>query len=578
MCPGNPDGKLSLTNFNAQQVASKDSLLLDSPRSVRACLDLGLTPLEFIIPSFEAVVAKMRDDGEDITDATVTQMRYNYVVRRAKQKLRAAQEERTRLIVEESAEQHSTSGAPPAGEHSSKIQEEERKLQKIVENNKSRLRQQLLHAQLTAKRRQRESEHLEARRRADESLKRQRIKDMIEKSKKDEEAQALRNEARELELKEQQARVELRRAMFEAKDAEVKERIRQKHMEVEAENEAKRLINAERRRRMKEHADNVLRERRALFERKNIIFELKQEEYQHALEVKREQNRAVAHMKQQKIQEAIVRSNEQQEARVRRALRKEQQAAALRQKLEETSVIEKQRKAEQERESELQRQMVRREAQIREQKKIESLKNRIQTAEEHMAQVAAERRSQSRVRAEQHREIELDKLDCVLRSKRQEERRRESLLEMIDSKAHRVEMMQRDQLQLKEKRKAHREEAERSRVKIEEVTPGPLDFNSTIHTFGTEGPRWRMGLPAEALAKRVVLRSAPAPGYSASPGPCVYEFEKCTDARHRQPERFSVYRHERWSSTSEANITPGPQDYFPSSPSARRSRPSSSQL
>lgn len=578
-------GTLSLETFDVNEMpAADDAVVLNSPRSVRACRNLGLRPQDFYIRTYDDVLADMKTNGESIADTTVTEMRYKYVVAKAKQKLKAALDERLRLMISDAAEGRcSTSGggASSGGEQqadSTKIQEEERRLQKIVENNKNRLRQQLLHAQLVERQRNREDERLEAQREADEQQRRTRLREMIERSKKEEEAQALRTEARELERREQQAKVELKRAMYERKDHEVKERIRLQRAEAEAENEAKRLMNVERRRQMKEQSESLMLERRAEFQRRNEEFEKAQEQFRQEQEKRKEERASLARVKQRKIREAIQRSNDQQNARIHRAMVKEQLVEEAKRQQQLAAAEAARIKALEDKEREEQRQAVIREANLKQQQKVEGLLDKIAMSDAHMRDLEEQRAAEGRVKAELQRQKELDKLDCVQRSKNIEEERIAQLKDLTQLKIDRVSAMQGQQAMLKERRKLHRQEAERTRVVMEEVTPGPTDFVYHNQETGTEGPRWKMGLPATALAQRVVLRNAPAPGYLGSPGPCVYYHERVIDSRHPTPKAFSMIRHDRWAAQSEADRTPGPSDYAPQTESFSKSRPSSSML
>jgi hypothetical protein len=578
-------GELSLLTLDPEQPYVAGKLLLDSPRSVTACLRLGLTPVEMLVPTYEAMLQDMKRRYEDTSDETVTQMRYNYLCRRARQKLKLATDERNAVIFECAAHsQHSDGDASntsnaAAGQSSSKIQEEERRLQKIVANNKSRLWQQLLHSELMQKKREREDERLAAARVATENQRKQRVQELIEKSRKDEEAQALRSEARELERREQQARSELKRALYEAKDKQVKERIVQQQLEAEAENEAKRQLNAERRAQMKIQAEQLLRSRRTEFERRNEIFEQSREEFQHKLEVKKQERSSLAKLKKQKIAEAIQRSNEQQAAKVHKTLEKERLAEELRKEKEIQHQEELRKKAEEEREMAEKRRRVLLEAQDRERRRIEQLVANMTAEELKLQKLEEQRAAEQRIHAEIESQKELDKLDCVERSKRIEEHRIQQLVKVQQEKRDRVEAMYKQQEELKRKRKEHREEAERSRVKVVESTPGPMDFvplNKTIAE--NDEPKWKFGLPASTMGLRVVLRSAPAPAYSSSPGPCIYRYENCVDARHRKTASYSMSKHDRWAQQSDVLVTPGPQDYAPQTPSPIRVRPNSSTL
>ena len=581
MLVGCEGGQLSLLTFDPEQPYAPGSLLLDSPRSVAACLRLGLTPADMLIPTFEALVLEMKRRDEDTSDTVVTQMRYNYLCRRARQKLKLATDERNSVIFESAGSAHITneSGNTDRGQSSSKIQEEERRLQKIVANNKSRLWQQLLHSELMQKKREREDERIAAARIATENQRKQRVQEMIEKSRKDEEAQALRSEARELERREQQARSELKRALYEAKDKQVKERIQQQIIEAEAENEAKRQLNAERREQMKKQAEQVVRAKRTEFERRTEVFEKSREEFEHKLEVKKQERASLAKLKRLKIAEAIERSNEQQAAKIHKTLEKERIAEEHRRENEAALQEELRKKAEMEKEMAEKRRRVLLEAQERERLRIEQLIANMTAEEQKMHKLEQEREAQKRIHAEVEREKELDKLDCVERSKRIEANRIQQLQALQEEKRRRIEEMYAQQEELKRKRKEHREEAERSRVKIVESTPGPLDFvplNNTI--AANDEPKWKFGLPASTMGLRVVVRDCPAPAYCVSPGPCIYRFETCEDARHRKTAAFSMSRHDRWVQQSDVQVTPGPQDYAPQTTSPVRARPGSSML
>jgi hypothetical protein len=232
-------------------------------------------------------------------------------------------------------------------------------------------------------------------------------------------------------------------------------------------------------------------------------------------------------------------------------------AEELRQQQAAIAAEEQRKKQEMDEEKERQRQAVIREAQSRQQQKVETLQEKIQSTESHMVQLAEQREAEARVRSEVQRQKELDKQDCVKRSKFMEEYRISKLQHLSKDKTLRVERLQHQQETLKERRKNHRQEAERTRIVVEEVTPGPSDFVPTVGNVGSGGPAWKMGLPASAMMNQVVQKNVAAPGYFSSPGPCVYQYEKVFDARHRRPEAFSMIRHDRWTSRLRPSVASG---------------------
>ena len=570
MLIGVASGKKSLIDFDIHQTYNEGDILLDSPRSVQACLFMGISPVELLAVSYHDVVDQMKRAGESVSDPDVCKMRYRYLCERRERMMMGVVEKRDKIIIEEIEKQHRANASgrndspdKQAAAHSTMIYDEEKRLQKIVDTNLSRLRQQLLHRELLQRQREKEDARLNAQRKADEQRRKDNAAYLAEKSRKEEEAQALRNEARELERKKHAAEVELKRAKYEEKDFKVKERLRKSQMVKEAMNESKQLHNLQRRRQMKQQADMVLEKRRSDFEVRWQQFEQDREEYKEELRLKAQQRRAEAERKQEKIESAIERCEEILQAKIDRTNEREAKAQAkLKEHAEERA--EQQRKhQEEEAAKERMRQAVYADAQLQLQERAVKFTNRIRQAEARLRRNAELQAEEMRRKHEEQREQELEKKLCVGRSKKIDEARRQSLQTAIERKNEKIEADKLRREILTEKRKLHREEVERSRVHIPESTPGPGDYLVTVGDCGTEGAKWRFGLPASVMSLRTISRTQPPPGYEASPGPGVYQPDTKMYARHRTAPSASMMRHDRWTQPQNAEITPGPADYAP---------------
>lgn len=549
----------SLDNFDAS--ASRDLLLLNSPRSLSACRKLGILPEQLLRTSLEQCRRDMISAGEDVSDETVVELRFNYLCRRRQQKFEAAVAERERIML--SALHHDvTRSSSPSSTHASiahhtstMILEDERRLKRIITANVSRTQQQLLHAELRAKQREKEDARLREAHAQDEDRQRERRELERKKEKCEEEAHRLRLDAQILEREEALKVAELKRQEYEAKDDEIKMRITARTLLIQARNDHTRRQNAERRDAMLREAARILAEKKEKFQARWREFDETQEELRKRREADDRRRQIESKMKQEEIEEIKLRSAMLLEAKIRRTLRKEERSVELMEERKDEVQGVAEKKAAEDAANEAKRAAVYDEAQQRDRERVHRLLRKIRLTDEHIEVENKRRAAQSRLRSEILRQKQLDKLECADRSKRADAAAREDLMNNIDQKCQRVENMKEQREDLKRRRQELRREAERTRVSLVEPSPGPLDYVADTLAIGKAGPKWKFGMPASALGARQVSKSVPAANYFQSPGPAQY-----SPIRRGRTPAYSIARSSRWAaadaSTSASSTSP----------------------
>ena len=532
-----PMAIVSLEDYDGSQ-------LLSTPRSLQACSRVGIDPRDLMVPTLRDTLAELRKAKEPTSDESIVKMRHAFRIQMQQRKLKAAVESYWLVCEEQALTPKPTS---TTGVDSSKVLAEERQLRKIVETNKSRLRQQLLRMQLLQKQRQREDERLEVQRQADIQKRDELVRSMAERSKKEEEAAALRNQARDLEKTHMALVAEEARQRYETQNAELKSRMEERRRALDESNAAKREANRARRSRMKEQSESIIAQRRDELQSRMDAFEHEHISRLRQRDIEQARKRSEAEAREEKIQEAIRRSNAQLQAKV---LMTEAKAAAVEQRLRDFALDRSEKRMANladEMEKEAKRQEAYAQAVHVHQERVQQFVSRMAANDDRQKSLADDRQAQQRVTQELAKQRVLMKQDAVNRQRRVDERDRENLMKRVDHKVSRIADMQRREHDMKVQRKLHREEAERTRVKLTDVTPGPSDYVVTEGECGSNGPQWKLGLPASAAGPRVVLKCQPVPGYDCSPGPAAYSTGDVSESRHRTRSAFSFSKADRFS-------------------------------
>eukprot|EP00742_Colponemidia_sp_Colp-10_P020098 GILJ01023386.1.p1 GENE.GILJ01023386.1~~GILJ01023386.1.p1 ORF type:complete len:376 (-),score=81.49 GILJ01023386.1:56-1075(-) len=317
-------------------------------------------------------------------------------------------------------------------------------------------------------------------------------------------------------------------------------------MELEDQNLVKRENNRQRRARMKAQSDEVANMRRHGLEEKMQQFELEHQARLRQKEIEQARKRSEAEARAEKIQEAIGRANAQLQAKI---LMTEAKGRAVEDKLLDFATERSAKRLanlEDEMEKEAKRQETYEMAMNVQRERVNTFVKRMETNDCRQKQLDAYRSKQRGIAHELAKQKMLTKQDAVDRQKRVAAEQRGELIEKIDEKIEKITLMKLSHTEMKEQRKLHREEAERTRVKLVDVTPGPSDYVILDGDCGTNRPQWKMGLPASAAGPRVVMKNHPVPGYDNSPGPAAYLTGTVDDARHRKRAAFSFTKAERF--------------------------------
>eukprot|EP00759_Apiculatamorpha_spiralis_P041858 PhF_6_TR40253/c0_g1_i1/m.59932 len=586
-------GLKTLENINTETPCPRGTILLNSPRSVQACLGLGLVPHEFVKKTQQDIVKIVLAERGPHDDPEIIKMRLKYHDQRRKEKLYEARQARNKLVRKDdhamrmllegeqslSASSHSgdlnTSINSPNNNNGSSLLDmgssqkaemvvkEEMKLQKIIAASESRYKQQLLHLEMGKKRRQ-EREQAVALQNEREQARQAGIKNrMLENDRAGEIEQRQRAKVRELERRQQIASMEMKLASYERKEQVVNERIEYQKKEKEIMNKTKKERNEIRQKTMQQQALENQMAKRQLFEHRWVQFEEAQENFKQRQFDHHQMKREEAAEKQRHISEAVERAKLILENQTRQTLLKEMQAEERIRLFQQTRMEYMEQKRVEDISKELKRQQIFEDSLLMQKEKVTRLKHKMMMSEKHMEQVQQRREQERREHHEREREKQMDKMDKVERIKRLQERERSHLLEHIEQKDTRVMTMKEQQEDLKEKRRMHRMKVEAMRISFKEATPGPGEYSTDLGTTIPHSPQWKFGLPATAHAMRVVSKGHVPEGVVTSPGPAAYASETALDrALHHSPA-FSVPRGDRFPQRAKSpiEVTPGPGEY-----------------
>ena len=503
----------------------------------------------------------MREAREDLSDKEIVRMRFAYNLSIHKQRLKAVLQE-----YEKGPRELSRYRAPALPVTS--LANEERSLQKVTDANRSRLRQQLLRSQLMAKQRRKENERLEAERRDAERRQKQAIARLAEQSRREEEAMALRAQARLEDQRQQAERSQAQLAEYEEKDSALRARLDEMRESIANRNAAKRQRNEQRQEKIRLQSGYLEEKRRTELQQRMQQFEDGRRQHRAQRATEHAQRRAEAEERAVQIKEATQRRDELLRAKIELAEAKERRADEKIHEQQQERSEGMRRKMLNEAEREAQRQEAYNTALENANQRIQELRQRDEDERIRSESLKRERGHARKVRQEKARQKQLEKQDKVLRSRRIDESRRGELLSFIESKHETMEVVRATKEEMAKRRREQREEADKSRVKPPDDSPGPCDYLISQGDTGTEGPKWHFGLPANAMGTRTVQRHVAPPGVVTSPGPSAYRVEACDKSTLRSAAMYSFPKEAR--GRDRLVVTPGPQDYAPETPSPQR--------
>jgi hypothetical protein len=450
------------------------------------------------------------------------------------------------------------------------VREEARRLQRLKEAQSTRLRQQLLHRELLDKQREREEEQRRerlmldaARTEARRQLERQRNEEADRRMRRRDEALVAEREAHETRMQES-------RAAFASRTSQLDARFDARRRQLEIEHEALRRVNDERRQQMRDDAAEQVREKRAKFEASQLrAAERRQRQAAQWADLLTQREAQLRDDEARRV-EAKERSDALYRAKADRVLEKERdQAERLRRSEQDRAALLKDR-IHRGREREEFRQYKHEQAQERFATRTDRLLRHLSDQEARAEAIRAEKTEAQRDQREVQAERELRRRDAVDHLQREREAEVERIVESIEGRTQRVTRIQDQRDALRMQRRALRAGFERARYTVRDPTPGPGDYHVADKTVGTDGPAFTFGLPASAVAARQVQRNAPASGYVASPGPCVYSPKlgrhvptpHMDGARVTRATSIGGRAASAMSSYADAlGATPGPQDY-----------------
>lgn len=500
---------LSLEDFDERKVYGPNEVVFNSPRSVTACLRMGIYPSELIKQPLVLTPG---------VDLDVVKMRYVHQERRRKQKLRLLMEERSALTIEDCEASRKVASPGTAA------QNEEQHLQRIVAANQARYRQQLLREERTRHAKEHWNKRLEQQRQREEEAAEQRRR---EQQRHDADSEARAAEIREMRAAERLvAEEELQRKQVEYAMLERRRQEQQEKKKRLMEKEHRQVLELaqQRQQAIREQFQRQEEERLSQYMAKLERTEQAQQEFEEQKEERQLKAQETAKQKSHRVQAALERSRQLDCYRVAVVMERQQKAEEAKQRIE----AEWQQEVEERRQREAEREQHRRDALAAakrlEQERREEIERKMETVEEKQRRLKEERDQQRLRKAEEERLQQADKLENVERMKKVEEFQRFQLLQRIREKAEKAEELAELRETLKQKRKEQREEVERNKVICSSTSPGPGEY-SAPPTAGYS-PCWKFGM-AHGSIKSIVGGKGFVKHLAGkdSPGPAAYDLQ-----------------------------------------------------
>ena len=526
--PAAPRG-LSLLDLNIANLT--EDVVLQSPRSVQACLRLGVQPTELKKMPFEECLRSTCQSGSGgrprQADVECANAKMRHLEERRMSRYYALLYERS--VIADASQTFAAVGQRSGGAAASEmVVAEELKLKKLVDANQAMLRQRMAHehrvqavaderARLVAEQKARDaSAKSEARRQEQLREEEQEIRQQLLKMKKS------------LEKREMEALMARRQRSHREKELQRRKEQRERKEALELQNRLKSDTAAERQRTIREYNHELEEDRRqVLLTRIEKSEQNKLEtEKKRRLEVKRRKARMM--LKQAKIQAALARSQHARSTKVEFALMKEEKAEEALRMFEQARDRLLDEKKDVDRDKRERRQRIYEEAQRLELGRKETIQEKQRLQEHHFTEMMQRRDEDCRVRHNVRSLKVQDKLDNVERMKKVTEYRKYLTVERIEAKSKKTADMDAERERLKATRKRHREAIEAARVPVKRHTPGPGNYLGldAPEAAARSSPQWKFGVGAAYQAMRVVapekISKGVAPGYVSSPGPCAY--------------------------------------------------------
>ena len=557
----------SLANLNIDDCT--DPFTLDSPRSVQACLRLGVQPRELLIIPHEVFI---HEEAKNHLGRTLNKVeleccstRFQHHEQRRRQKHMALLRERETLI--ENCLGNTNPTTAIVRRASTLFQEEENRLRKLVDANQAMLRQRLTHEVRLEKVKQDREARLEEERARDASKREQMRKDEIQREEESEVRQKFLELKKQLEKREQHIILARKQREYEETEQKRRQEMENKKREIEQLNQTRAHLNVERQQQIKCQSKLVLESRRnqllARVERADQVKKQFDQDRQSTIEQRKQNSLA----KQARMQSALDRSAKALQLKVLRALDREVKANTALKEFERArhSIILEKRANDDVKE--MKRRSVYEEAQRLLSSKTQQFLDRQETQERHLEALMRRRGAEKLLRQSTNDMKVKDKLENVARMKKVYEYRKYLTVEKIEAKSAKVREIETEKKKLKEKRAHHRAVVDATRIPITRQTPGPGDYLGFDIPVVKRSPQWKFGLSADNLSMRVVvsgrISSGVAPGYTKSPGPCAYNTASITShSMKRRPPSYSLPKADRFKEV-QITDTPGPSDYDP---------------
>eukprot|EP01006_Ploeotia_vitrea_P021530 TRINITY_DN53928_c0_g1_i1.p1 TRINITY_DN53928_c0_g1~~TRINITY_DN53928_c0_g1_i1.p1 ORF type:complete len:583 (-),score=96.93 TRINITY_DN53928_c0_g1_i1:831-2579(-) len=511
----------SLEDLDENAEWSRGVILIDSPRSVEACLRLGVNPPELLKTKLVIPAG---------TDPNLAKVQYIHKERRRKQKLKALKEERHHLMGE---------GAGIVKEHNANLAStmldlEEQRMQRILAANQSQLRQQLLHDERMKKKVKDREEKVAQQRERDEQNRINKAREARERFEERERKHKQIKAQRDEERAQQQALIALRQEDYNSQE----ERRRQRNMEKQQELELIHQVNREkagaRQTVIKELSQQILEERRQMYEDKQARADLSRKAFEEFRDEQLMKHRQRAHQRERRIKDAQQRGHDIENYKIALALAKQEKADNARKKFEEERAAAAAEKRRKEEEKEARRKLIYETAKEEEQKKIQGFLHRQEVAAENQRRLKEEHDAEMALKMLDMKLKAADKRENVERMKKIYEYQKFKTLESIEGKIKKSNFIAAQTEELKQRRKQQRDEVERNKVFFAQTTPGPGEYLGPYVPSDKNIPAHGFG-----VARDDMILAQPG---NSSPGPAAY----VTKYKDRERKAWSMPKAERF--------------------------------
>ena len=453
---------LNLENFDEE---TKEKIILNSPRSIEACLRTGISATELLKRSQESFEEKGLSKD-------VVVLRYNHFETRRKEKIELLREERQKVLMEDlniTFENLDPELAPP--QQFTTLLDEQYKVEYQLNKNRKYLEQFIEH-ELEARRKMAENERKVKEKDDRIEMEKQKRLDMQQAiiTKREEDYVERQHELDRLHQKQQEEEMERQKAVDE-KDEKRQKQVEERIKDLKARTDLLKMKNEDRSKQTLIHNEQITKMKEAHLKEKQEHFEKKLHEIEEMKQQSQEEAANVYLMKAQKYSETLYKAEAIANDKKARAEDKIVDEEDQMKKFEQNKALLMQKKKIEDFNREMHRVEVIEKAREELEKKVEKTIQKTQHTEQLSEELLEKTRQQSLKKAEEQRLKEIEKMESVERTKRIEEFKKIQKLAIIEEKNRRSEMLELGKKELAERMQHQKVLLERSKHLLSKINP-----------------------------------------------------------------------------------------------------------